>query len=203
MTEKNPSSADQTIFIIDDNFEVRHALQWLLKSTPFQVKTFDQGQHFFDYYQDASPESGCVIVDIQMPEMNGIQFLEHLKSLHISLPAIVLTAYGDIPITVAAMKAGAVDFMCKPINPQMFLEKIQQVMEQNLAHTQRIKSLSARQLQIMSLILQGKLNKQIAAELCISISTVEQHRALVMKKMEAKTLADLVKNALVMGFPVN
>jgi two-component system response regulator FixJ len=192
---------NETIFIIDDDSELCQALRWLFESVYLNVETYCNANDFLKSYD--RNKRGCLIVDVRMPVMSGLQLLEKLEIKKNILPVIVMTAHGDISMAVRAMKAGAVDFILKPINDQNLLEIIQKSLLEtekfsitNNEVDERIKELTKRELQVMHFILEGKLNKEIAYELKISISTVEAHRARVMRKMQAKTLAELIKSNL-------
>ena len=195
---------DSLIYIVDDDPEVCSALAWLLQTVSLPVKTYLDAQAFLDDYQPHKP--GCLIVDVRLPLMSGLELLEKLKVQKSLLPIIVITGYGDIPMAIRAMKSGAFDFILKPINEQYLIEIVYQCISQmdsiiNYEHIlTRIKQLSEREKQIIELILEGKLNKQIAHELSISISTVEAHRANIMNKMQAKNLAHLIKLCLQVQF---
>ena len=188
--------SNQTVYIIDDDPEVCQALRWLFESVQFRVETFKSADSFLNKKSDNAP--GCIILDVRMPGMSGLELLEQLKSQKKGLPVIMITGHGDIPMAVRAMKAGAVDFILKPFNDQCLVELVQKCIEQsppnpiNQLHT-RVSNLTARERQIIDLIMEGKLNKEIAYELSISISTVEAHRSNIMDKMKAKNLAQLVK----------
>lgn len=190
-------NSNQTIFIIDDEPEVCQALRWLFESVQYQVETYETAQDFLK--TDNSSKQGCLVTDVRLPGMSGLELLEQLKVQKNHLPVIIVTGHGDIQMAVRAMKAGAVDFILKPFNDQCLLEVVQNCINHSLtSHSvqlinERINSLSDRERQIIDLILNGKLNKEIAYELSISISTVEAHRANLMHKMQAKTLAHLVK----------
>lgn len=190
------NAENYTIFIIDDDQEVCTALRWLYESVNFNVKTYNSGQAFLEHYDPS--KQGCIIVDVRMPMMSGLELLEHIKMRKNQIPVIVITGYGDISMAVRAMKLGAVDFILKPINDQSLLEIVQKCINHSskvntVEVSERVKLLSKRELQIIDLILEGKLNKEIAYELSISISTVEAHRAHIMQKMQAKTIAHLIK----------
>ena len=193
-----------TIYVVDDEKNVCSALSWLFKSVQFNVETFETAQLFLEKYK---PEKhGCIIIDVRLPEMSGLELLEHLKAKKDHIPVIIMTGYGDIEMAVRAMKAGAVDFILKPFNDQCLLETVQKCINKTASLSsidlieERIKSFSEREHQIMNLILDGKLNKQIAYELAISISTVEAHRANIMNKMQAKNVAQLIKMYLQVQF---
>ncbi|HAT2159617.1 TPA: response regulator transcription factor [Legionella pneumophila] len=187
----------QTIYIIDDEEQVCNSLKWLFESVQLFVKTYKNAHLFLEQYN--SNMQGCIIIDVRLPGMSGLELLEHLKSKRNRIPVIVFTGYGDIPMAIRAMKAGAFDFIQKPFNDQFFLETVQKSLQQAVNVTsldiinKRISTLSDRELQICHLILDGKLNKEIAYELSLSISTVEAHRASIMHKMQAKNLAQFIK----------
>lgn len=188
---------NQTVFIIDDDIEVCHSLKWLFESVQLHAKTYGNANNFLQQFNNI--KQGCIIMDVRLPGMSGLELLEHLKLQKIRLPVLVITGYGDIPMAVRAMKAGAIDFILKPFNEQCLLESVQKCLKQTLYTapleqiTDRINSLSERERKISELILDGKLNKEIAYELSISISTVEAHRANIMHKMKAKNLAQFIK----------
>lgn len=193
----NMQENDQTIFIIDDEADICDALRWLFESVQYKVETYETAKAFLDNYQ--SNQRGCIIIDVRLPEMSGLELQEHLKTLKSQLHVIIITGYGDIQMAVRAMKAGAIDFILKPLNDQYLLETVQKCFSNSVdTHSidlinERISQLSQRERQIIDLILDGKLNKEIAYELSISISTVEAHRASIMHKMQAKNLAQLIK----------
>lgn len=195
---------ESLIYVIDDDPAVCSALEWLLQTVSLPVKTYLDAQSFLDDYQPQKP--GCLIVDVRLPIMSGLELLEKLKVQKSFLPIIVITGYGDIPMAIRAMKSGAFDFILKPINEQYLIEIVYQCISQmdNFINYEqiraRINQLSERENQIVALILEGKLNKQIAHELSISISTVEAHRANIMQKMQAKNLAHLIKLFLQVQF---
>jgi len=191
---------DHTVFIIEDEPEVRSALQCLFESIHLNVEAFENANDFLENYD--SKKSGCLILDVRLPGMSGLELLEHLKDQKIHLPVIIISGYGDVQMAIRAMKAGAKEFIEKPFNEQHLLELVQKYMEQvqhNLSYdiiNEQVKRLSERERQILDLIIEGKLNKQIAHELSISISTVEAHRSNIMHKMEVKQLAQLIKSYL-------
>lgn len=187
----------QTIFIIDDEIRVCDALKWLFESVQLHVETYENADLFLEHFN--YEKQGCIIMDVRLPGMSGLELLEHLKLNKSRIPVIIITGHGDIQMAVRAMKAGALDFILKPFNDQCLLEIVQKCINQTSNTTSldiinnRINSLSDRELQISNLILEGKLNKEIAYELNISISTVEAHRANIMNKMEAKNIAQFIK----------
>lgn len=188
------------VYVVDDDPEICKSFCWLFESVNLKVAAYKNAKDFLDNYNDN--QYGCLIIDVRMPRMSGIELLEYLNTIKNQLSVVVITGYGDIPMAVRAMKAGAFDFILKPVNHQELLELTQKCLNktqtQELSQLEtdihkRIKSLTPREKQVMDLVVDGKLNKQIAYELNISISTVEAHRAKIMKKMETKTLAALVK----------
>jgi two-component system, LuxR family, response regulator FixJ len=190
-------STNPTIYIIDDNDELCDSLRWLFESVQFNVETYQNAEMFLE--KNSEIKFGCILIDVRMPGISGLELLEQLKSQKNRLPVIIITGYGDIAMAVRAMKAGAVDFILKPFNDQCLLEVVQKCINQSIHITstdeicERIKQLSERELQIINLIVDGKLNKEIAFDLSISISTVEAHRSNIMQKMRAKNFAQLVK----------
>lgn len=188
-----------TVYIVDDDPQICKSFRWLFESVNLKVETYENAKNFLDNYNET--QNGCLIIDVRMPIMSGIEVLEHLNTKNNQLAVIIITGYGDIPMAVRAMKAGAYDFLLKPVNHQDLLEVTQKCLKKNQINiprsqsdfNERMNSLTKREKQIMDLVVEGKLNKQIAYELNISISTVEAHRAKVMKKMHTKTLADLIK----------
>lgn len=191
-----------TVFIVDDDPEICKSFKWLFESINQQVKVYHNAKDFLDSYNN---EQGCLIIDVRMPFMSGLELLEQLNASMNQLKVIIITGYGDISMAIRAMKAGAEDFILKPVNHQNLLEITQKCIKKiNITPIQthsnyhdRINSLTKREKQVMDLVVDGKLNKQIAYELDISISTVEVHRANVMRKMEAKSLAELIKINLI------
>lgn len=197
MNTKNTNKP--TVFIIDDDPVILKALRWLLESVELNVECFESSICFLENYDPS--RCGCIITDVRMPIMGGIQMFEQLNLRKNKLPVIVLTGHGDIRMAVNAMKIGVMDFISKPVSDQYLLEQVQKSIASNinqrLSETEnydhRFASLSKRERQIIKLIATGKLNKQIAKELFISNSTVEFHRSRIMKKMGAKNLAQLMK----------
>lgn len=186
---------EAAIHIIDDDCEVRKALQWLFESVDLHVKTYQSASDFLTTFN--SSLRGCIVMDVRMPGMSGLELLDQLNTLNNNLPVIVMTGHGDVPMAVRVMKAGAVDFILKPINEQMLLEAIYKNLHRS---TEKVKKsspsmalLTQREQEVMALIIEGKYNKEIAADLNISISTVEAHRSHIMDKFQAKNMAQLIK----------
>lgn len=198
--EAKLSAATATIFVIDDDEGLRNAIEFLLGTASLTAKTFASGRAFLDYYR---PEMrGCILLDIRMPDVSGLDFLETIRERDITLPVILVSAYGTIPLAVRAMREGAFDFIEKPFDDEFLLKRIREAVTFDLdqrADDQKVRearaqlvSLTAREKEVMAHVVSGKLNKQIAAELGISAKTVENHRARVMEKMGIKGLAELV-----------
>jgi two-component system response regulator FixJ len=201
--------SDEMVFVVDDDADVRDSLCALLESAGVAAEAYDSARAFLDAYQPERP--GCLIADIRMPDMDGLELQEELNRRSGALPVIVVTGHADVPLAVRAMKAGAVDLIEKPYDDALLLASVrralaraQSVREQVAvadAAKARIANLSARERQVLDLLVAGQPNKIIAYELDISPRTVEIHRAHVMEKMEAKSLSDLVRAAIAAGIP--
>jgi RNA polymerase sigma factor (sigma-70 family) len=200
-----PEEPDQSIFIVDDDEALRDSLVWLLESSGYQVCAYESAEVFLDAYR---PEmTGCLVLDVRMPGMSGLELFEELRRRHCTLPVIFITGHGDVPMAVAAVKRGAVDFIEKPFGDRDMLGLIEESLarerdsrrqRQLEAETaRRLAELTQREREVLDLIIAGKLNKQIADLLGISIKTVEVHRARVMEKMGASSLAELVQNVII------
>ncbi len=193
-------SSEPTVFVVDDDSEVRETLKWLVESVGLKIETFASAQDFLNAYDPKRP--GCLVTDVRMPGMSGIELQAKLMAAEVTLPIIVVSGYADVPTAVRSMKGGAIDFVEKPFNEQMMLERIQlsiledarlrQKRAQGERARARLKSLTPRERQVMDLVILGRSNKQIARELDISPKTVEVHRSNVMAKMKAQSLAELV-----------
>jgi FixJ family two-component response regulator len=192
---------EQTVFIVDDNQAVRNSLGLLLDSVVLTTETFASAQQFLDTFDQQRP--GCLILDIRMPGMGGLELAKHLREHNILLPIIFITAHGDVPMAVEAMKLGALDFVQKPFRDQDILDRIYRALEEDrqrrqaLAEVaeirQRLARLTPREQQILEHIMAGRANKLIAGKLNLSPRTVELHRASLMEKMGAASLALLVQ----------
>jgi two-component system response regulator FixJ len=201
--------ADETVFVVDDDADARDSLCALLESAGVSAEAYESAQAFLDAYQPQ--RSGCLIADIRMPDMDGLELQEELNRRNAGLPVIVVTGHADVPLAVRAMKAGAVDLIEKPYDDELLLASVKRALAQALGAREqaatidavktRIASLSARERQVLELLVAGQPNKIIAYELDISPRTVEIHRAHVMEKMEAKSLSDLVRAAIAAGIP--
>lgn len=195
---------EPVVHIVDDDDAVRDALQMLMTSENIAAKTYASAEDFITQKNIKKP--GCLLLDVRMPGMNGLQLLEQLKKNDISLPVILITGHGDISMAVQAMKDGAADFIEKPFNNERLLNTIKVCLddcinlnsktEQRKEMQQKIATLTRREREIMNLLVEGKKNKLIAQELGISTRTVELHRAKVMEKLHANSLSDIVRTAL-------
>jgi len=194
------------VFIVDDDEAIRDSISMLMKSVGFEHETFHNAQNFLDNYDVES--FGCLLLDIRMPGISGLELQTKMKEMSLDLPIIFITGHGDVTMAVEAMKKGAVDFFQKPFRDQELLDRIGQVFErtqckqqEQVEHQQvlnRQETLTTREREIMSLVVEGTGNKLIAAELGISQRTVEIHRANVMQKMHAHSLAQLVKMCFIL-----
>ncbi len=200
-------NAQPTVFIVDDDDSVRRALQRLARSVGLNVETFGGAQEFINSYDSSRP--GCLVLDVRMPGLSGLDLQEELKLRGFTIPIVFITGHGDVPMSVRAMKGGAVDFISKPFNDQTLLDAIQhaQAKDQESRKEQaalgdilgRVDRLTPREREVFALVVCGKLNKQIAHQLGTSEKTVKVHRARVMQKMKAESLADLVLLAQAVG----
>lgn len=195
--ESNPP----TVFVIDDDRDIREALQSLLRSVSLRVELFATVQEFLDR---AGPDRhGCLVLDVRLPGRSGLDFHDDLIKEGVHLPVVFISGHADIPMSVRAMKAGAVEFLTKPVRHQDLLDAIYLAIEQDMARRDGersvaglravFESLTPREREVLTLVAAGLLNKQIAAEIGISEATVKLHRGQVMRKMQARTLADLVR----------
>ena len=192
---------DAKVFIVDDDAGVLDSVAFLLRTVGIPAETYASAQAFLDAYGPDKP--GCLILDVRMPAMSGLELQEELRSLGSTLPIIFLTAHGDVPMAVEAVKSGAVDFLQKPFRDQELVDKIHRALEENARAREvaaarrgvaaRIESLTAREREVMDAVVAGKANKVIAGDLGLSQRTVEIHRAHVMEKMGAESLAQLVQ----------
>ena len=199
-----PVAPDQKIYIIDDDEALRDSLVWLLESSGYRVAAYASAEAFLAAYTAAM--TGCLVLDVRMPGMSGLELFEELRARHCTLPVIFITGHGDVPMAVSAVKKGAVDFIEKPFGDRDMLGLIEQCLTAELAGrlkrrleadtARRLDHLTQREREVLDLIILGKLNKQIADVLGISIKTVEVHRARVMEKMGAHSLAELVQHVI-------
>ncbi|MCW8904985.1 MULTISPECIES: response regulator transcription factor [Sedimenticola] len=196
--------SESTVFIIDDDREVREALQLLMESVGLDVTSFDSANAYLEQFDAARP--GCIILDVRMPGMSGLDLQNLLLEKPLCPPIIIITGHGDVPMAVRAVQAGAVDFIQKPFNDQALLDSVHRALAHDARQRgeashiaeikQKLSRLTPREREVLELVVQGLRNKLIASELSVSQSTVEAHRAKVMEKMEAKTLSDLMRMML-------
>ncbi len=201
-----PSDAD-IVHVVDDDEAMRDSMAFLLRAENFQVQTYADATDFLN----ALPQIkvGCVVTDVRMPGMSGIELLQRLRELKVSVPVIVVSGHGDVPLAVEAMKTGALDFIEKPFDDDVFLRAVRMALSAHAVDSQRqaqkaaidsrLESLSNREREVLEGLVAGHPNKTIAYDLGISPRTVEIYRANVMEKMQARSLSDLVRMALVGG----
>ncbi len=191
---------EPTVFVIDDDPTICEALKWLLESIQLHVETYSNGQAYLQAH--TNQHHGCLLVDIRMPVMGGFELLEALNQQHNPIPLIFITGHGDVPMAVRAMQAGAMDFILKPFNDQLLLEKVQKAIALDkkrcsqvtqIDWPKRLAQLTTREREVLELIVAGQHNKEIAYNLNISLSTVEFHRANIMRKLQVRSIAELVK----------
>ena len=193
-----------TVFVVDDDESVRNCVRRLVESVQLHVETFNSADEFLKVYEPARP--GCLVLDVRMPGMSGLELQARLVELKYSLPVILLSGYGDVSVAVRAMKAGAVSYLEKPVNDHLLFDTIREAIARDAQNRRdlamaaeiqaRIDRLTPREHEVMDLLADGNVSKEVAAKLRLSPKTVEVHRAHVMKKMKAKTIADLVRFAL-------
>lgn len=201
------SESEPTVFIVDDDSAVLKGLRLLVKSLRMNVETYLSAQEFLDSYDPARP--GCLVLDVRMPGISGLELQEKLRQRNISIPVIIMTGYGEVAVAVEAMKKDAMEFLEKPISDQVLLDRIQKAIAKDArirqeqavqkTITSRLALLTPRERQVMDLVIAGKLNKVIARELGVSRKTVEFHRSNIMKKMKVESLAELVRLVIESG----
>ena len=195
----------ETVFVVDDDQAMRSSLQWLIESVGLRVETFGSAQAFLDSYYPG--RAGCLLLDVRMPGMSGLELQAYLDRREIRIPVIIITGHGDVSMAVKAMKGGAVDFIEKPFDDEQLLNSIRNALEHDEQKralrarraeiAARLAELTPREHEVMAMVTDGKSNKEIAAALNVSAKTVEVHRARVMDKMRAESLAELVRMAMI------
>ncbi len=197
----NDAHPNSTVYVVDDDQAIRHAMELLMRSVGLSYEIFHSGDEFLDKH--TNDRAGCLVLDIRMPGLGGLELQEKLNKMGSTLPIIFITGHGDVPMAVEAMQKGAVDFIQKPFRDQELLDRIGEALktdqelrsarEEKSEVQDKIEKLTNRERQVLDLVVTGKPNKVIAYELGVSQRTVEIHRARVMEKMRAKSLADLVR----------
>lgn len=197
-------TGNSTVFVVDDDPAMRKSLQWLLESAGLKVQTIESAQGFLDQYDCEIP--GCALVDVRMPGMSGLELQHVMTSQKLTLPVIVITGHGDVSMAVQAMKGGAFDFIEKPFDDKKLVDRINEAIHFDVETRrqiddvgdiiERLDSLSPREREVMDLVVDGRMNKQIASDIGVTDKTVESHRAAVMKKMQATTAVELVRMVL-------
>lgn len=196
---------EQTVYIVDDEEPVRKALRFLTKSDGLKSESFETAQEFLDSVNRI--QSGCLLLDVCMPDMTGLELQEALRKRKVEIPVIIITGHADVPTAVQAMKSGAIDFIEKPFDSEELLERIHRCLEGEakrrsnddwkIQATERLARLTRREREVMDGLVAGKRNKQVANDLFISFRTVELHRASIMEKLEANSLSDVVRIGLI------
>ena len=197
------------VFVVDDDPSMRRSVETLLRSVGLDVHVFPSAQEFMRAERPDTP--GCLVLDVRLPGMSGLAFQQELVKAGVALPVIFLTGHGDVAMTVRAMKAGAAEFLTKPFDDQVLLDAIHAAIERDRARRRdtagraevqgRYRTLTEREREVMQLVVAGRVNKQIAAELGLSLVTVKVHRGQVMHKMLARSVAELVRMADRLGLP--
>ena len=203
------TEAEKTVFVVDDDIAMRRSLENLIRSVGLRVEAFASAQEFLSSKREDVP--GCLVLDVRLPGLSGLDLQKRMAEADIEIPIIFITGHGDIPMTVQAMKAGAVEFLSKPFRDQELLDAIQQALERDRKSREqraevevlrsRFELLTPREREVMPLLVAGLLNKQIAAELGSSETTIKIHKHHVMEKMRAGSLAELVRIADRIGIP--
>jgi two-component system response regulator FixJ len=195
---------EQTVFIVDDDAAIRRSLRFLLESVGLKAETYSSAEEFLKSYNPN--RSGCLILDVRMPGMNGLSLQEQLLTRRIDLPVIIITAYAEVPMAVRALKKGAVDFIEKPFSDQLLMERVLNALEldrqrraaaaERESAVARLAQLTAREREVMDGVVAGKSNKAMAIDLGIAEKTVEAHRSTMMHKLGIDSVADLIRLAL-------
>lgn len=202
--EPTEATASATIFIIDDDPRMGKSLSWLVESVELKSEVFGSAQEFLESFDPM--RTGCILCDVRMPGMSGVELLEAVRATGSQIPVIMITGYGDVATAVRAMKAGAVDFLEKPVNDQVLLERMQRAVKHNIDNVSEVrdrirvgeylKRLTRREREVMDLVIEGLSSKEIAMRLGISFKTIESHRSKVMRKMQAKSVPHLIRMSM-------
>ena len=206
-SKPSPNSAAPIVFIVDDDISVRESLEWLIRSQGWQAETFESAKEFLDRPRVLVPS--CVILDVSLPGLNGLEVQKRVAVERTEMPIIFITGHGDVPMSVEAMKAGAVEFLTKPFSKDVLVSAVRNALDRSRtaltdkAEMQTLRdcyaSLTPREREVMTLVISGLLNKQVGGELGICENTVKYHRAQAMQKMKADSLADLVRMVARLG----
>ena len=210
VAEAMTTQQEATVFVVDDDPAIRKSLRWLIESVGLKVQTHELASEFLESYSPDYP--GCLVLDVRIPGMSGLELQEKLRERDYDIPVIIVSGYGDVPMAVRAMKAGAVDFLEKPVSDQVLLDYIQKGIErdiknkanrlQNKELVERKATLTRRENEVMKYVVSGFSSREIAEKLNVSFKTVEAHRAKIMKKMQAKSVPKLIQMELqIQGTP--
>ena len=190
-----------TVFLVDDDNSVRNALKWLIESIELQVEVYESASAFLENFDVTRP--GCLVLDVRMPGMSGLELQNHLAARDCGLPVLIITGHADVPMCIRAFENGAFAFLEKPLNQQLLLEQIQRAIEEDKKNRERVDSrtqvaermqlLTPRERDVLELVLEGRSMKQIAAELDVSIPTCSKHRAKVLEKLQVENDVQLVR----------
>ena len=201
------TDAESTVFVVDDDVSLRTSTERLLRSMGFTVRTFASAKEFLDHARPDGP--ACLLLDVRLPGLSGLDLQHELARSGVQIPIVFMTGHGDIPMTVRAMKAGALEFLTKPVRKEALVDAIRAALDRDRASRaerheartlrERYEQLTPREREVMALVVSGLLNKQIASELATAERTVKFHRAHIMQKMEAESLAALVRMAAQLG----
>jgi two-component system, LuxR family, response regulator FixJ len=200
---------DSTVFIVDEDPGIRQSLTSLMRSIELESESFASAKEFLNVFDPM--QSGCLLLDVRLPGMSGLELLEHINKQDVCIPAIVISAHGDVPTVVRAMRAGALNYLAKPVRNQVLLEAIQEGFKWDKANRRRLvqltkirhrlEHLTPGEYGVLEKLLEGKSNKNIAADLSVSVRTVEVRRSKLMQKMKANSLAELIQMTMSTSFP--
>lgn len=199
--------SDAVVCVVDDDPAIRKSLRWLIESVGLTVEAFESAREFLDAYDPEKP--GCIVLDVRMPGMNGLELQEKLRDMHSQIPIIIVTGYGDVPMAVRAVKSGAVEFLEKPVSDQLLLGHIQQAIAEDLENRdkqaeqravyKRVEQLTQREREVLKLVVEGLSSKEIATKFNVSLKTIETHRVKIMKKMQARSIPHLIRMNLALS----